>query len=139
MAQVIRRVEEKRDAARAKKADKLASAGRADFRGFVNFKPNAEEKEGFKQWFSSSNRTLTDTEELLNDGWKISLAVDKAEGVYVASIARWDAGHPEAGIILNCRTADAVQGHLRVVFALVYVYEWRLSAHIAVPAGEDLF
>lgn len=139
MAQVERIAEEKKDARRKRTEEKKEQNKRAEFRGFVNYKPAEAEKAAFKQWFSTEERRATDTTELLDDGWKIGFARDKSDGIYVVSIARWDAGHPEAGIILNCRTNDFLLGHLRVVFALVYVYEGHLSSYIAGGGGDDLF
>lgn len=139
MAQVERKREEKRDAKKAKQAERKASDGRAGFRGFVNFKPNAQEKKEFSEWFAHEDRVETDTAELLDDGWKISFARDKEDGIFVVSIARWDVGHPEAGIILNCRTNDVLLGYTRIVYALAHVYRGALSAHLAGSNGDDLF
>lgn len=139
MAAVERKLEEKKDAKKTRAESRKAAQERADFRGFVNFKPNDTQKASFKEWFAKEEAPTIDTEELLSDGWKIGFARDKSDGIWVATIARWDVGHPEAGIILNCRTNDVLLGHLRVVYALAYVYEGELSSHVAGEAGDDLF
>lgn len=139
MATVERQAEEKKDAKKAREATKKAAAERADFRGFVNFKPTDAQKSAFREWLEHPEKPTIDTEELLDGGWKIGFARDKQDGIWVATIARWDVGHPEAGIILNCRTNDVLLGHLRVVYALAYVFEGDLSSHIAGGSGDDLF
>lgn len=139
MSSLERIQENKKNAKKTREQVKKQGSERANFRGFVNFKPTEEQKIAFKMWLSSAERPTLDTEELLSAGWKIGFARDKQDGIWVATIARWDAGHPEAGIILNCRTNDVLQGHLRVVFALTYVFEEELSSHIAGGGGDDLF
>ena len=139
MSQIERQQENKKDAKKEAGNHKKGRESREEFRGFVNFKPNQPEKDEFAKWLEDAAKVADDTEQLLDDGWKIGLARDKSEGVFVPTIARWDVGHPESGIILNCRTKDAVSGHLRVVFALIYVFEYRLSPHIAGTGGDDLF
>lgn len=130
---------EKRDAAKARSEEKKTKSAQAGFAGFVNFKPTAVEKEGLKAWLEDTERVETDTQAVVSDGWKLTLARDKNEGTFVASVARWDAGHESAGIILNCRTADVVGGHLRVVYALVYVYRENLIDYVTKPDEDSLF
>jgi len=139
MSQLERIVEDKKDAKKAKQQDKKVRQERAEFRGFVNYKPNNAEKAAFERWFEDKERVARETAELLDDRWKIGFARDNANGIYVPTIARWDAGHPESGIILNCRTKDVLLGHIRVVYALAHVYEFELSSHIASSTGEDVF
>lgn len=131
--------ENKRDAKKAAAQQRKEDARRAEFVGFVNYKPNEAEKIEFEGWFKNTATAADDLAGVLRDGWKLGFTRDKADDIYVATIARWDSGHPSAGIILNCRTRDVLLGHLRVVFALVHVYEYDLSPYVARSNGDDLF
>jgi hypothetical protein len=112
--------------------------GKADFSGFVNWKPKESERSAFETYCADPLRHSKVLHEILENGWKLTVAADRTPGVYVATVSCWDAGHPSGGIILNTRSKDPERSLLGVCFALTVVYDYELSDWVVGGADDGV-
>lgn len=112
--------------------------GKAVFSGFVNWKPKETDRGAFENYCGNPLHHSKVLHEILENGWKLTVAADRTPGVYVATVSCWDVGHPSGGIILNTRSKDPERALLGVCYALTEVYDYELSEWVVGGSDEGI-
>jgi hypothetical protein len=125
---------------KSRKRNGASSGGdKADFAGFVNYSPTAEQKEQYAKWVADSDSVDLLLSDTVADGYKFTIGWDRESRCYVGSVAIWTPGHPDAGIVLTLRAQFVTTIVTKLLFALLEAYPDGLAAHLVRPRQLDLF
>lgn len=89
---------------------------RAKWQGYVNYTPNASDKEAFKRDMEEGYDVGAAIEECLHSGYKLSVAWDGYNSAICASLYCQVVGDPNAGWCLTARSTSTNNAIARVVW-----------------------
>jgi len=79
------------------------------FRGFVNHTPTDAEKADFHGWVESYGVYDEVMESLLEAGYTIKLGYNNKDSAYSASVSRWFARYPDAGLVFTAYSTNYIR------------------------------
>jgi len=93
---------------KAVKDDRVAGTKNGDFSGFVNHEMTRDEKNQYEQWsMAVDDASLLDyLQELVDNGYKISLKYDGRNKTYQCSLTCSNPNHDDFGLVLTARAPD---------------------------------
>lgn len=94
------------------------------FRGFVNHTLTKEDKVEYGRWRADEDTRDNTLPSLLEDGYRLSLSMDKRTSSFMAAISTKDNSHVNAGLVLTARAGhDAWEAAARAMYLHYYVLE----------------
>jgi len=93
-----------------------AGTNTVPFRGFINHTPTEEEKEDFRRWMANEGLFDEVMGALLEAGYTIKLGYNNKDSAYSASISRWFARYPDAGLVFTAYSTNYVRSLAKVAW-----------------------
>lgn len=131
---------ERKSAERAKRDERKAQNGtRADWQGFVNYKPTEAERKQFDAYSADGGLVLSDMDAACVRGYTFSLKYGKDIDGFQASVMRRETGQFDSGWTLTMRTGSAYTALAACVFALTVVGGGSLDRFIEDKPTRSMF
>jgi hypothetical protein len=91
-----------------KKDTPMAKNASPPFKGFLEFRPRAEQRKAIKAALLGNAQSIQFVERLVLANLKISFSFDSYHDAYVISVTDKTENSPNAGYVLTCRHSDLV-------------------------------
>jgi len=122
-----------------RKSSSTRADNKAEFVGFVNYQPQQGDTADFAAWVAERDLVDEALTQAVGDGWKFTVSYDVKNTTFVGGVSRWDSGHPDAGIVLTCRSGSPVLLLEKALYALTRKYFAGLSDYVVVARQLELF
>jgi len=103
---------------KTKSTKKTADTGAntVPFRGFINHTPTDEEKNDFRGWMENEGLFDEVVGALLEAGYSIKLGYNNKDSAFSASISRWFARYPDAGLVFTAYSSNYLRSIAKVAW-----------------------